>query len=88
MEDNFDDKYKQKVDEAWNTLPQESRDAINRVNWKLIILGLKKYNEDQLDDLEIETELLLCGITKPEDYPIELEDRLHLSKEDTVALVE
>ncbi len=87
MEDNLNNKYKQKIDEAWNKLPQESRNAINRVNWKLIILGLKKYTEDQLDNLEIETELLLCGITKPEDYPIELADRLHLSKEDTLSLI-
>jgi len=83
----MEDSYQNKIDEAMAKLPEESRQAINNINWKLLILSLKKYTPDQLDDLEVETELLLCGITKPEDYPIELEDRLHLTKEDVISLI-
>jgi len=83
----IEDALQKKIDEARVKLPSESREAIDNVNWKLLILGLKKFTPDQLDDLEIETELMLYGITSPEDYPIELEDRMHLTKEDTIALV-
>lgn len=86
--EEFNDLYQKKIDEARTKLPKESREAIDNFNWKLMILGMKNYTEDQLDALEIETELLLYGITKPEDYPYELEKRMGLSQEDTKLLVE
>lgn len=85
--ENSIDTLQQKIDGARAMLSKESREAIDSIDWKLIILGMKKYSADQLDYLEIETELLLCGITNPENYPIELEHRMLLTKEEASLLV-
>ena len=47
----------------------------------------KGYSFSQLEDLEIETELLLYGLLKPEDYPKELENKMKISKEDSNELI-
>lgn len=79
---------KTKINEARAELSQESREAIDSFNWKLIILAMKeKYNEEQLEDLETETELLLCGLLSTEDYPRELETRMKITKEETTSLI-
>lgn len=62
-------------------LSQESRNAIDAVNWKQIIEGMgKKYSISQLEALETETELLLCGIVSTIDFPKELEARMKIPK--------
>lgn len=64
-------------------LSEESRHAIDAVDWRTIILGMraeKGYSYAQLEDLELETELLLCGLINPEDYPKELEKRMGIPK--------
>lgn len=86
--ENTTDTLQIKITEARNLLSKESREAIDNVNWKLTILGMdKKYNPEQLENLETETELLLCGILNPEDYPKELENRMRISKEETTLLI-
>ena len=86
--DNLTDTLQTKIAEARARLAKESVAAIDTVNWKLTILGMgKRYNEDQIDNLETETELLLCGITNPDDFPKELETRMHLSKEEVILLI-
>lgn len=85
------DLLKTKINEARNKLPRETREAIDNVNWKTKILELREkkgYSYTQLDDLEIETELLLCGILNPEDYPNELGKRMNLSQEEVRELVD
>ena len=65
-----------KIEKARAELSEESRQAIDAINWKNVIVGLraeKGYSFTQLEDLELETELLLCGLLNPEDYPKELE---------------
>ena len=47
----------------------------------------KGYSFEQLEDLEIETELLLYGLTKPEDYPKELENRMKISSKDANEII-
>lgn len=77
------------IDESRKNLSPESRQAIDSVNWKLTILEMAgKYNQDQLDTLETETELLLCGILNPEVYQTELENRMMLTKEEVSSLLE
>lgn len=75
--------------EARNNLTRETRESIDSVNWKLIILEMAgKYNEEQLVTLETETELLLCGILSPEEYQKELGSRMMLTKEEVSLLLE
>ena len=86
--ENKIDTLKIKIDEARKLLPAESKEAIDSVNWKLTILEMnKKYNEEQLENLEMETELLLCGILNPEDYLKEIEIKMGISKEEATTLV-
>lgn len=78
-----------KITEAKERLSKETREAIDNVDWKIIIRGMnKKYSPDQLDDLEIETELLLCGILNPDNYQKEIEKRMVLTKEELGLLLE
>ncbi|MFA6077129.1 MAG: hypothetical protein WC735_03600 [Candidatus Paceibacterota bacterium] len=79
-----------KIEKAKRELPSETLNAINAVDWKASILELrakKGYTFEQLSDLELETELLLCGLARAEDYPKELEKRMGISKSATNDLV-
>ncbi len=72
-----------KIEKAKANLPEETLNAISAVDWKAAILGMRQskgYNFEQLGDLEIETELVLCGLLSPEDYPKEIEKRMGISK--------
>lgn len=80
-----------KIEKAKAELPEESRQAIDAVDWKKTILDMrveKGYSFEQLEDLEIETELLLCGLLSPEDYPKELEKRMGVPKPQVNELVD
>jgi len=86
--ENSTDLLQVKITEARAKLSKESREAIDNVNWKIIILGMnKKYNQDQLENLETETELLLCGILSPENYLLEIEHRMQITKEEVGVLI-
>jgi hypothetical protein len=79
-----------KIDEAKANLPEETKNAISAVDWRSAVLAMREkkgYSFSQLEDLEIETELLLYGLLKPEDYPKELETRMKISKEDSNELI-
>ncbi len=76
-----------KIEQAKARLPKETLEAIESVDWQAIILSLREkkgYNFEQLGDLETETELLLCGLLNPKDYPGELERRMRISKTEAV----
>ena len=86
--ENTTDILQTKIDQAKANLPKESREAIDAVNLKSIILGINgDYNSEQLENLETETELLLCGLLNPEDYPKELETRMMISKTQVEKLI-
>ncbi len=73
-----------KIEEARKQLSPETRQAIDSVDWMATILKIKEnkgYNLEQLSDLETETELLLCGLTDPKNYPTELGSRMQITKE-------
>jgi hypothetical protein len=79
-----------KMDKAKAELPEESRRAIEAIDWKKAILELrteKGYSFTQLESMELETELLLCGLLNPADYPKELETRMAISKPQVNELV-
>ena len=65
-----------------------SLDIIAKLSVAILGLRAKKgYTFEQLGDLELETELLLAGLTSPEDYPKELAKRLAISRADANELV-
>jgi len=77
------DLLKEKIEQAKENLPEATQDAIRRVDWKAAILGLRKsrgYDFEQLGALELETELVLCGLLAPKDYPKALEDEMGIPK--------
>ena len=79
MADDIIDPLKIKIETAKRQLPLETVNAIDSVDWKIAILGMRirhGYTFEQLGDLELETELLLSGLISPEDYPKELEKRM------------
>ena len=79
-----------KIEKAKEMLPAETVNAIAAADWKAAILGMrlkKGYTFEQLGDLELETELMLCGLVSPEDYPKELENRMGISGAEANELV-
>ena len=79
-----------KIDKAKENLPQETRKAIDSVDWRAVILGMRErkgYSLEQLEDLELETELVLCGLSLPENYPKELEDKMKIPRSQVDLLV-
>ncbi len=79
-----------KIEKAREALPRETRHAIDSVDWRAIILGMREkkgYSFEQLEDLELETELLLCGLLNPTDYSKELEERLKIPRSQVDLLV-
>ncbi len=83
MTDETIDLLQIKIEKAKRELPLETINAISAVDWKTSILELrakKGYTFEQLGELELETELVLCGLVRVEDYPKELEKRMGISK--------
>ena len=78
-----------KIEQAKAKLSPETLSAINAVNWKAVIAAMigKGFTIEQLWDLELETELLLCGLVPPESYPKELERRMDISGSEVSKLV-
>ena len=82
--------YEKLITEAKAKLTKETNQAIDSVDLPSVILGIKEkrnYTLEQLDDLEIETELLLCGLTNPTDYPKELESRMGIPRTEVDSLI-
>jgi hypothetical protein len=80
-----------KIYQAMSLLSEEARDAISSVPWRGAILEMREtkgYSFEQLDTLEIETELLLCGLVSIEDYPKELESRMKITKTEVDSLID
>ena len=88
--DDIIDLLQVKIENAKAKLPEATLNAINAVDWKAVILGMREkhgYTFEQLGDLDLETELVLCGLSDPKDYPKEIQTRMGLTKEQTNDLV-
>ncbi len=80
-----------KIERAREVLPPETLVAIDAVPWREVIYNMRErkgFNLTQLEDLELETELVLCGLVPPEKYPNELATRMGLSLPQVTVLVE
>ncbi len=72
-----------KIEKAKAQLSPDTVNAISAVPWQAEILKMREtkgYSFEQLGDLETETELLLCGLLSPENYPKELKSRMRISE--------
>ncbi len=88
--DNPVDLLREKISDAKKQLPEDARRAIEAIDWRSSILEIKEkrgYTIEQLGNLDTETELLLCGLLSPQDYPRELERRMKISGEQANELV-
>ena len=89
MDDTID-LLKIKIEKAKRDLPLEAVNAIDAVDWRAAILSLRDksgYTFEQLGDLELETELVLCGLVNAVNYPRELETRMQISRAQANELV-
>jgi len=84
------DELQNKINAARAQLSEETRSAIDAVDWKVALQNIRDkqgYNLEQLQDLEDETELLLCGLTNPENFSKELENRMKIPKIEADTLI-
>src|SRR3989344_4500286 len=89
-EDTTVDLLQIKIEKAKRDLPIDTINAIAAVDWKATILGMRNkygYTFEQLGDLEIETELLLCGLLSAENYPKEISKRMEIQRAQADELV-
>jgi hypothetical protein len=91
MADDIIDLLQIKIEKAKSNLSDDTLNAIAAVSWKDTITQMRErdgFTFEQLEDLELETELLLCGLLSPTDYPKELEKRMGISKAAANSLTE
>jgi len=74
-----------------NKLPQESQDAINTLDWGSIAEEIgKKYllNESETNDLQVQTLLVLIGLTDAEYFAQSVENEIGTSKDEAEKISE
>ena len=79
-----------KIEIAKGKLSENTRRAIESVDFKNIILSMREKkgrDPEQLDELETETELLLCGLIGPDEYQKELEKIMRITPKEMQELV-
>ena len=87
----MNEKLRQTFEEQLTYLPSINQQALRSFDWATELVGIgKQYglHVDQLDDLQIETMLVLVGITNPDDYPNELITRLAISPSEADKIIE
>ncbi len=88
--DNQIDTLQIEINKAKGAMAPEAIKAISSLNWKAVILALREkmgYSQDQIETLETETELLLCGLINPANYPIELQNRMGVDERNVEMLI-
>lgn len=77
------EKLQQTIKEEISQLPIEGQEAIGSVDWLKIAEEIgKKYllDESEIEDLQLETLLVLTGITDPEFFSINVENQVGTTK--------
>jgi hypothetical protein len=78
----MNDKLRQQFDEQLTYLPEINQAAMRSFDWATELISIGHgygLHVDQLEDLQIETMLVMVGLTAPEKYEDELITRLALS---------
>jgi len=79
-----------KIEKAKAELTDETKAAIESVDWKQEILNLKTkfgFSLEQLSNLELEMELMFCGLTTPDEFQKEIQNRLQMPEGKTVEVI-
>ncbi|MFA5095537.1 MAG: hypothetical protein WC447_02680 [Candidatus Paceibacterota bacterium] len=85
------EKLKQKIKEEMINLPKESQDAINAFDWGNISEEIGKKNlltESEVNDLQVETGLVLVGLVDVDEYALNIENNVGTSKEEAEKIAE
>ncbi|MEI8174506.1 MAG: hypothetical protein WCG28_00985 [bacterium] len=85
------DKLKQIAQEEIMKLPKEAQEAINSLDWGNIMEEIgKKYlfDENEINDLQTETLLVLVGLENGDDYAQNIENNVGTSKGEAEKIVE
>lgn len=83
------DKTKKIIEDNLKKLPKEIGGAINSCNWEKISEEIgKNFNlsENEITDLQIEVACVLLGITEEELLPLNIENNVGLSKEESAKI--
>ena len=83
------EKLQQTIKEEIARLPQEGQDAINALDWVKIAEEIgKKYllEEDEIEDFQLETLLILIGVEESEFYAINIENHVETTKDDSIKM--
>ncbi len=79
------DKLKQTIKEEVGKLPKENQEVINTFGWEKISEEIgKKYllTENEINDLQVETLLILVGLEDPDFYANNIENNVGASKDE------
>ncbi len=88
--DHDKDELKEQIAIARATLSQETREAIDSVDWKSVVISMresKKFSFSQIETLGIETEKVLVGLIGGEGYKRELKNKMDLPEVELNKLV-
>lgn len=78
------EKLKQKIKEEMMSLPKESQEAINSVDWGTISEAIAKkhsFSDSEVNDFQVITGLVLVSILSGENYAKTIENEIGMSKE-------
>jgi hypothetical protein len=85
------DKLKQVVKDEMTRLPKEMQEAMSLLDWGNVAEEIgKKYllNESEINDLQVETLLILIGLEEGNSYVKNVENNVGTSKEEAEKIVE
>ncbi len=79
------EKLQQTIKEEIAKLPKEAQEAINSFDWIKVTneVGVKfLLSENEINNFQVETLLILTGIERGESYPLNIENNVGTSKEE------
>jgi len=85
------EKLKQTIKENLVNLPKELQDAINAFDWGTASEEIgKKYllDESEINDLQVETGLVLVGLTYGDSYTLNIENNVGTTKDESEKIAE
>lgn len=88
---NMNDKLRQSFEEQLVYLPEINQQALKSFDWATELLAIGKnygLHIDQLEDLQVETMLVLVGLVQAGDYQNELITRLAISPSEANRIIE